>query len=119
MSRLRLWLEGKDNVFFLDVLKHTFPMGSMTGAPKRRVMEEVGDLEPSARGWYSGIVGYINPEGSFDSSVIIRSLFYDSSLKRIKFSAGSAITYDSDPLAEYQECLLKVDALRRLLGVNS
>jgi para-aminobenzoate synthetase component I len=90
-----------------DILKNTFPMGSMTGAPKRMVVERASEYEASARGIYSGSIGYIEPNGNFDLNVVIRTLIIDTEKKIASFHVGGAITYDSDPIAEYEECMLK------------
>ena len=91
-------------------------MGSMTGAPKIRVMQEIESLEHTARGLYSGSVGFFSPEQDFDFNVIIRSIIYNSENGNISFHVGSAITYDSDPEHEYKECLLKAEALLQVLS---
>lgn len=101
---------------FFEALKATYPMGSMTGAPKHITMEFIDDIETASRGWYSGSVGYIKPNGEFDSNVVIRSLMYDDVKKVAKYAVGGAITFDSDPNAEYDECLLKSKAIRELLN---
>lgn len=98
------------------IVKHAFPMGSMTGAPKIRVMEEIESLEQSSRGLYAGAVGYFQPEGDFDFNVVIRSIIYDADSNKISFHVGSAITFDSDPEYEYNECLLKAEALLQVLS---
>ncbi|WP_375445393.1 anthranilate synthase component I family protein [uncultured Fibrella sp.] len=98
-----------------EVLGHAFPMGSMTGAPKIRAMERIDELEASRRGVYSGVIGYITPDGDFDFSVVIRSILYNAADCYASFSVGSAITYDADPLQEYAECLLKASAMRAVL----
>jgi para-aminobenzoate synthetase component 1 len=98
-----------------ELLQHAFPMGSMTGAPKRRVMELTEQYEESRRGLYAGSVGYISPEGDFDFNVVIRSLQYNSTLQTLSFQTGGAITYDSDPEGELQESLLKARALREVV----
>lgn len=103
---------------FIDIIKATYPMGSMTGAPKHIVMKFIEELEAASRGWYSGTIGYIDPEGNMDSNVVIRSLLYDSMKKLATFSVGGAITYDSDPLLEYEECQLKSSAIRSVLGIK-
>jgi len=100
---------------FIDVLKESFPMGSMTGAPKVRAMQLIEEFEDTKRGLYSGALGYISPERDFDFNVIIRSILYNKEKKYLSFMAGSAITYDSDPLCEYEECLLKAQAMRLVL----
>ncbi len=99
----------------VDVIKNAFPMGSMTGAPKIRVMDEIESLEDTARGLYSGSVGYFNPHQDFDFNVVIRSIIYNSETGKISFHVGSAITYDSDPEYEYNECMLKAESLMDLL----
>ena len=91
-------------------------MGSMTGAPKVRVMQEIESLEHSARGLYSGAVGYFSPGQDFDFNVVIRSIMYNSETGKISFHVGSAITYDSDPEYEYNECLLKAESLLEVLS---
>ena len=98
-----------------DVIKHAFPMGSMTGAPKIRVMEEIEKLECSTRDLYSGAVGFFDPIEDFDFNVVIRSIVFNAQTKKISFHVGSAITYDSDPEYEYQECLLKAESLIHVL----
>ncbi|GAA4459786.1 anthranilate synthase component I family protein [Nibrella saemangeumensis] len=103
------------DISFTDAIRHAFPMGSMTGAPKIRAMELIDHYEASRRGLYSGAVGYITPEGDFDFNVVIRSLLYNATSAYASFSVGSAITYDADPEQEYQECLLKARALREVL----
>ncbi|TDX11293.1 anthranilate synthase component I family protein [Flavobacterium sp. S87F.05.LMB.W.Kidney.N] len=99
----------------VDVLKTTFPMGSMTGAPKISVMEIIENLEETKRGLYSGAIGYFTPEGDFDFNVVIRSILYNQENKYISFSVGSAITSLSDPEKEYEECLLKAKAMHEVL----
>ena len=82
---------------FTEIIKATFPMGSMTGAPKKRVMELIEKYESTKRGIFSGAVGYITPEGDFDFNVVIRSILYNASTEYLSFQAGSAITFYSDP----------------------
>ncbi|GAA3973090.1 aminodeoxychorismate synthase component I [Hymenobacter antarcticus] len=98
------------------VLRATFPMGSMTGAPKIRAMQLIEHYENSRRGLYSGSIGYVWPNGDFDFNVVIRSLQYRQDTGYLSFQVGSAITYDSDPEREYEECLLKAKALLEVLG---
>ncbi|RYY57666.1 MAG: anthranilate synthase component I family protein [Chitinophagaceae bacterium] len=98
------------------MLADSFPMGSMTGAPKRRVTELITEYEVSARGLYSGTVGYIRPDGDFDFNVVIRSILYDSTARYLSLPAGSGITFYSDPSLEWEECLIKAAAMRRALG---
>ncbi|TAI48967.1 anthranilate synthase component I family protein [Flagellimonas allohymeniacidonis] len=98
-----------------DLIKDTFPMGSMTGAPKISAMQIIEELEETKRGLYSGTVGYFDPKGDFDFNVVIRSILYNASKQYISYSVGSAITAKSDPAKEYQECLLKAKAMRSVL----
>lgn len=107
--------ELADNQTEISVLKTTFPMGSMTGAPKISAMKIIEELEETKRGLYSGALGYFTPEGDFDFNVVIRSILYNSEAKYVSFSVGSAITALSDPLLEYEECLVKAVAMRKVL----
>jgi para-aminobenzoate synthetase component 1 len=99
-----------------DALKTTFPMGSMTGAPKISAMNCIEELEETKRGFYSGSVGYFTPDNNFDFNVIIRSILYNEAEKYVSFSVGSAITSKSEPESEYEECLLKARAMRLVLN---
>lgn len=94
-----------------DILKATFPMGSMTGAPKISAMNNIDALEKMARGVYSGSVGYHTPEGDFDLNVLIRSLFHNATTEKIQASVGGAITALSKGEEELNECHIKADAL--------
>jgi para-aminobenzoate synthetase component 1 len=100
----------------VDVLKTTFPMGSMTGAPKYASMKIIEELEESKRGLYSGAVGYFTPNGDFDFNVVIRSILYNQENQYVSFSVGSAITSLSIPEKEYEECLLKAKAMLEVLS---
>lgn len=100
----------------VDAIKTTFPMGSMTGAPKISAMQIIEKLEQTKRGLYSGAVGYFTPAGDFDFNVVIRSILYNAQNKYVSFSVGSAITSLSDPEREYEECLLKARAMREVLS---
>ena len=106
----------KNSVPFDEIIKATFPMGSMTGAPKIKAMELVEQYEETKRGLYAGTVGYINPTGDFDFNVVIRSLQYNKNDKYLSFIVGGAITALSDPIKEYDECLLKAKAMLEVLG---
>jgi para-aminobenzoate synthetase component 1 len=99
---------------WVDALKASFPMGSMTGAPKFRAMELIEAFEAHKRGIYSGAVGYITPQGDFDFNVVIRTLLYNKPNKYLSASVGGAITIQADPKAEYAECMLKAEALLNL-----
>jgi len=100
----------------IDVLLLTFPMGSMTGAPKISAMKIIEELEATKRGLYSGAVGYFTPEGDFDFNVVIRSILYNQKKQYLSFSVGSAITTLSVPEQEYEECLLKAKAMKSVLA---
>jgi para-aminobenzoate synthetase component 1 len=107
--------EMRDDVHWTDVIRSAFPMGSMTGAPKIRAMELIEEFENTKRGLYSGAVGYVTPEGDFDFNVVIRSILYNEMNKYISFMVGSAITISSDPAKEYEECMLKAEAMMKVL----
>ena len=99
----------------VEVLRSTFPMGSMTGAPKVSAMKIIENLEVTKRGLYSGAVGYFTPENNFDFNVVIRSILYNKKNEYISYSVGSAITAKSVPENEYDECLLKAKAMKQVL----
>ena len=107
--------ELKDGLDWIDIVKATFPMGSMTGAPKKRVMELIERYEQTRRGLFSGAIGYVDPNGDFDFNVVIRSVFYNATRKYLSFQTGSAITFYSDAEKEFEECLLKAEAMRKVL----
>ena len=108
--------EMDEDVHTVDVIKDTFPMGSMTGAPKISAMKIIEKLEETKRGLYSGTVGYFTPNGNFDFNVVIRSILYNKNKKYLSFSVGSAITAKSIPEKEYEECLLKAKAMKYVLS---
>jgi para-aminobenzoate synthetase component 1 len=108
--------EITEGTTFTDIIKASFPMGSMTGAPKLKAMELIEESEDFKRGLYSGSLGYINPNGDFDFNVIIRSLLYNQDQQYLSCSVGGAITIQSDPEKEYAECLTKVN--RILTGMH-
>lgn len=107
--------EVRDEVLNSELLKSTFPMGSMTGAPKISAMNLIEEHEDAKRGLYSGAIGFFNPEGDFTFNVVIRSFLYNSKKKYLSLMAGSAITAQSVPEKEYRECLLKVSALKNAI----
>ncbi|GAB4094191.1 anthranilate synthase component I family protein [Flaviaesturariibacter terrae] len=109
-------IEGRLNADarFSDILEATFPMGSMTGAPKQRVLELIRQYELSARGLFSGSLGYFH-NGDFDFNVVIRSLLYNAAAPYLSYQVGSGITAYCDPEAEWEECLLKAAALKKVL----
>ncbi len=100
----------------VEVIRSTFPMGSMTGAPKISAMKIIEELEETKRGVYSGAVGYFSPKEDFDFNVVIRSILYNKKNNYLSFSVGGAITSKSDPEKEYQECMVKAGALLKVLG---
>ena len=104
--------DGEDAV---TAMRNAFPMGSMTGAPKIAAMELIEKYEKTKRGLYSGSVGYFTPDGDFDFNVVIRSMLYNAETKYLSFHTGGAITYDSDPELEWEECLLKAENMIRAL----
>jgi len=108
----------KKDIHPIEVIKNAFPMGSMTGAPKIRAMELIDTYENSFRGAYSGAAGFITKDGDFDLNVLIRSMFYNKTTQTLSFSVGSAITYDSNPELEYEECLLKAERIFKVMGGN-
>ena len=101
----------KPTVSFTDILRCSFPMGSMTGAPKISAMQHIEDFEDFKRGLYSGSIGLIEPNGDFDFNVVIRSLIYNRKNKYLSCAVGSAITIEAEAEKEYQECLLKANKL--------
>jgi para-aminobenzoate synthetase component 1 len=108
--------EQRENTHWTDAIRATFPMGSMTGAPKKKVMELIERYERARRGLFSGSIGYVKPSGDFDFNVVIRSVFYNAADKYLSFQTGSAITFSSDPEKEYEECLLKAAAIKKALA---
>jgi len=103
---------------FSEILKATFPMGSMTGAPKEKVLTLTKQFENFNRGLYSGSVGYFTPEKDFDFNVVIRSLQYNAANATLSYAVGSGITAQSKPEQEYEECLLKATAMANLFIKN-
>ena len=105
-----------------DAIAACFPMGSMTGAPKVRAMQLIEQYEETKRGLYSGAVGYIDPNGDFDFNVVIRSLIYRKDTEYLSLQVGSALTANSNPVKEYEECLLKakgvLDVLSQKMTIN-
>lgn len=107
--------EVEPSANIVDILKTTFPMGSMTGAPKIRAMELIEEYEKTKRGLYSGAVGYISPKKDFDFNVVIRSILYNQSKKYVSYTVGGAITSLAIPENEYEECLIKAKAMNEVL----
>jgi para-aminobenzoate synthetase component 1 len=107
--------ELKELIGLNEIIAATFPMGSMTGAPKKKVMELIAQYEQSNRGIYSGCVGYINPQKDFDFNVVIRSIMYNETNQYLSYQVGGGVTFYSDAEKEYEECLLKAEAMRKVL----
>jgi para-aminobenzoate synthetase component 1 len=105
----------EESTDWIDVVRATFPMGSMTGAPKKRVMELIEQFEQTKRGLFSGAIGYVTPTGDADFNVVIRSILYNVSTNYVSFQAGSAITFYCDAEEEYKECLLKAASMKQVL----
>ncbi len=108
--------ELKSEVSFDDIIQATFPMGSMTGAPKVRAMKLIEEYEETKRGIYSGTVGFADDQFDFDFNVVIRSITYNNKNKYLSYCVGGAITSQSEPEKEYEECLLKAKAIMAVLG---
>lgn len=100
---------------WIDCIRETFPMGSMTGAPKKKVMELIEQYEQTKRGLFSGTIGYVNPDADFDFNVVIRSMFYNETDKYLSFQTGGGITYYSEADSEYEECMIKAAAMMKVL----
>ncbi|MBS1526067.1 MAG: anthranilate synthase component I family protein [Bacteroidetes bacterium] len=109
--------ELNKDVSDIQAIKNTFPMGSMTGAPKISAMKLMEQYERTKRGVYSGALGYFGPDGDFDFNVVIRTILYNASEKYLSFQTGSAITYHAEPEKEYEECLLKAQAILETLNL--
>ena len=107
--------ELTEKVSFSEIIRGCFPMGSMTGAPKKKVMELIEEYETTRRGIFSGAVGYIKPNGDFDLNVVIRSILYNQVNQYLSFQTGSGITFYSNAEKEWEECLVKAEAMLRVL----
>ena len=115
--------ELKGGITFSDIIRATFPMGSMTGAPKRSVLKLIEQYERTKRGIFSGALGYISPgtglfaeERNFDFNVVIRSVIYNASSFALSFQTGSGITFYAEAEKEWEECLLKAEAIKKIFG---
>jgi len=107
----------ESNVPFSKILQATFPMGSMTGAPKVKVLKLIEHHEKTRRGIFSGAVGYFTPEKDFDFNVVIRSLMYNGANRYLSYHVGGGITSRSIPENEYDECVLKAVAINKVLNI--
>lgn len=108
--------EVEHNESPVNSIRDSFPMGSMTGAPKISAMKIIEALEDAKRGLYSGSLGYFDPAGNFDFNVVIRTILYNAARQYVSFSTGSAITAQSTAEAEYEECMLKARAMMQVLS---
>jgi para-aminobenzoate synthetase / 4-amino-4-deoxychorismate lyase len=110
--------KARPQLSMIEILRAVFPCGSVTGAPKKRSMEIIQDLEGSPRNWYCGALGWFDPNGDFALSVPIRTLQVQrdshSSTAQFVLGVGAGITIDSDPIAEYEECQIKAAFLSSL-----
>jgi para-aminobenzoate synthetase component I len=104
----------KNNVHWVDAIAATFPMGSMTGAPKLKVMQLIEQYEKTKRGLFSGAVGYVTAENNFDFNVVIRSLLYNQTSQYLSYQVGSGITFYCDAASEYNECVIKAEAIKNI-----
>lgn len=111
-------LRGGEVAEIIALFRATFPMGSMTGAPKIMTMKMIEVYERTRRGVYSGAVGFFSPDGNFDFNVVIRSILYNLLNSYLSFQVGGAIVFDSDPEAEYEECLIKASAILKVLKTS-
>jgi anthranilate synthase component 1 len=107
--------EVRDGLSAVDVLRATFPAGTLSGAPKVRAMQLITEMEPQARGLYGGAVGYFDSRGNFDAAILIRTLVVDRQ-GRGSVQTGAGIVWDSDPASEDDECLAKAEAVLRAVG---
>jgi len=105
----------RDGLDAYDVIKATFPAGTLTGAPKIRAMEIIHELEPGPRGAYGGAVGYIGHNGNMDLAITIRTL--DISDGTVAVQAGAGVVYDSDPQREYEETCHKARAMQQAVAM--
>ncbi|MFD2034861.1 anthranilate synthase component I family protein [Belliella marina] len=108
--------ECQDELGLKALFHATFPMGSMTGAPKIKCMELIERHEKFKRSWFSGTVGHVGKNGDMDWNVIIRSIIFDKNSQKGYFAVGSAITFDADASYEYEECQLKAAAIMEVLS---
>jgi anthranilate synthase component 1 len=107
--------ELRDDIDPVDVLRATFPAGTLSGAPKVRAMEIITEMEPQQRGLYGGAVGYFDSRGNFDAAILIRTLVIGADGQG-SVQTGAGIVWDSDPQAEDEECLAKAEAILRAVG---
>jgi para-aminobenzoate synthetase component 1 len=110
--------EISPDVSDIEVIKNTFPAGSMTGAPKIAAMQICDQVEANRRSLYAGSIGYFDPNGNFDFNVVIRTILYNAQNKYLSFQTGGAITIQANADDEYQECLLKANGMLKVLDTH-
>ncbi len=108
LCQMHSTVEGETDLSLPEILSETFPPASVTGAPKRRAVEVIEELEPHPRGYYCGVAGFVHENGDFTLSVLIRTAYGGG--ERVAYFAGCGIVWDSDPAKEWRELLLKVSA---------
>lgn len=108
----------KPGTAIADIFAALYPMGSMTGAPKTKVMQLIQQYETHSRGIFSGTIGYINPQGNADFNVVIRSIQYNAALQYLNYKVGSGITTYCHAATEYEECMLKAKAIQEVLSTS-
>jgi anthranilate synthase component 1 len=104
----------RDDASALDALRATFPAGTLSGAPKVRAMEIIDEIEPTRRGLYGGVVGYVDFSGNVDVAIAIRTALIQDGIAHVQ--AGAGVVADSDPLAEARECANKAGAVVRAVA---
>ena len=111
-------IEGtlRDDVNFVDLLRATFPGGSITGAPKIRAMQIIEELEPTRRGPYCGAIGFVGNDGHIEFNIAIRTMI--ATAGQVHIPVGAGIVADSQPAAEYEETLVKAKAMFAALGIE-
>ncbi|MBP6997643.1 MAG: anthranilate synthase component I [Phycicoccus sp.] len=107
----------REGISAYDVLRSTFPAGTLSGAPKPRAMELIEQYEPSRRGVYGGVVGYFDVHGDLDMAIAIRTAVIKDGVAHVQ--AGAGIVADSDPVSEYRECVAKAGAALRAVATAS
>lgn len=117
ISTIQCTVESEVN--WSEIIRATFPMGSMTGAPKISAMKIIDEHEDFSRGLYSGSIGYIEPNGNFDMNVVIRAVIHNAKTNYLSCAVGGAITIQSNPLNEYEECFTKVRPILTCLNGES
>ena len=107
----------REDVGLVDMLRATFPGGSITGAPKIRAMQIIEELEPMRRGPYCGAIGFLSVDGHIDLNIAIRTMIIEGG--RVHVPVGGGIVADSVPAGEYEETIVKARAMLAALGVEA